>query len=250
MSTGKHKCDVGFRVAAITGVIIGIFLSLIEALCAKQAGAAERFVKVDRTGIELTREAGDWQCVYDTKTGLLWEKGGFLFTMDWKFANTLNKTSCGRTDWRLPTVGELKTLVACRVESGVVGVENGYPCIEYENSVSKVIDPRFFPTVGLRRTDNGIESRFWASETQDVLNNTAWVLDFSKGSAIAISKKESVDTLYVVRYAPKVQMCEYPTWDAATDTLTIPKFEPNPLISSIVLQIDLKQDTFTIKNYR
>lgn len=234
------------HVKALTIVVsVGLAVAFTDAFNHVNAVERERFIKIDRFGNAST---GDWNCVYDTETGLLWEKGSAFFQMSWRFASAMRKTGCGRTEWRLPTVQELTTLVRCKTENGVAKSDKGYACVDYENTVSKVVDTRYFPAIGLGGEDS--LAKFWTSETQDVLKDTSMAVDFLKGVPISLPKRNVADAIYVTPYAPISQMCEYPTWDAKTNILSIPKFDANPLIASIVLQIDLKQDTFTIVDYK
>ena len=138
--------------------------------------------------------------VTDTQTGLMWEEKtgsmglhyignlyswsgmptrpdgyvfiGFLYTMnleespDGMNSNT-SPFSCfaGHCDWRLPTIHELRTLLA-----------GPYPC-----TVNPCIDPMLGTTL----------PGFYWSLTEDATNNLyVWGVDFSDGSVVKKSKLE------------------------------------------------------------
>ena len=53
------------------------------------------------------------QVVYDTKTGLMWQDDAVGSQMDWSTAVTTceNLTLGGYSDWRIPTIEELESIV-------------------------------------------------------------------------------------------------------------------------------------------
>jgi hypothetical protein len=68
-----------------------------------------RFVKLDEANNELPADASVWSHVRDNETGLLWAASPFASRMKWDAA----KEACAAlgTDWRLPTIQELLSLV-------------------------------------------------------------------------------------------------------------------------------------------
>lgn len=116
-----------------------------------------RLVKLDATGQPLSSWDGPWQCVHDTKTGLVWEvksytedihdhecsfswydgeigvpDGGNCYTESGK-SDTLdivlltnNERLCSLETWRLPTKIELRTLLLDKPEPGGPHIANEY----------------------------------------------------------------------------------------------------------------------------
>ena len=151
------------------------------------------------------RDNGD-STITDFDTGLMWEKKidevlGFpcepfnlpscrtrKFTWATAMAEFLSELNgfadpassqfghAGHTDWRLPTIAELGTIVDTTVPG----------C----NSVSACIDPIFGPTVA---------SYYWSSTTQATFPNDAWVVYFSSGFAGFWDNKVTYDYVRAVR---------------------------------------------------
>jgi len=77
------------------------------------------FSKISATGEKLTLDAPIWACVKDNVTGLLWEvKTAENANLNYRYAetDTLTKTTntkklCGATNWRLPKIQELQSIV-------------------------------------------------------------------------------------------------------------------------------------------
>ena len=150
------------------------------------------FTKLDAQGnVLLDQEATDFACVRDNATGLTWEvkttDGGLHHanhTYSWysedatanggepgeqdegicfgsacdtqAFADTVNENQlCGFSNWRLPTVGELQSIV------------------HYGKSTNPAIDLSYFPTT----TSN----EYWTSQTHAPTAANARVLDFEWG---------------------------------------------------------------------
>jgi hypothetical protein len=123
-------------------------------------------------GIALGSGTTDWACTRDNVTGLMWEvkvnQGGhprdmnniYTWTAAGTYVMTVNASSlCGHTDWRLPTIQELSTIV------------------DYgQQSPSPMVDPSYFP--------NTVATFFWSSsiaapDTElGFPRQTAWALNF------------------------------------------------------------------------
>ncbi len=141
------------------------------------------YTKISSTGAELSASATSWSCVKDNITGLIWEKktddngihdkdntykwGGVghegsnygTYYNDWDtLVNGSNAGSglCGYTDWRVPSVGELESLVNF-------------------NQVSPSIDTTYFP--------NTPASHFWSASPGAGYSPSAWNVYFNNGNS-------------------------------------------------------------------
>ena len=120
--------------------------------------------------------------VTDSATGLLWQKcsnglnaticSGTASTSTWTDAITYCEgLSLGsRSDWRLPNVNELRTIV------------------DYIKSTAPTIDTTAFP---------GTQSSnyYWSSSTYALSTNNAWVINFNNG--IVTNGSKDFTTYYV-----------------------------------------------------
>jgi hypothetical protein len=85
----------------------------------KDGHAGFSFTKISATGEKLPFDAKEWACLKDNVTGLLWEvKTAKNAAEMYSFTNTDNvvKTQntqklCGQTNWRLPQIQELQSIV-------------------------------------------------------------------------------------------------------------------------------------------
>lgn len=149
------------------------------------------YSKIDITGQTLPGYASDWSCVRDNVTGLIWEvktseglrSGANLYT---NWGDPKNKADtggyvvavnaqglCGASDWRLPTVDELQTLV----DYGMA-----FP--------GPTLDTSYFP--------NTAGSAFWTSTPYAGLTNLAWYLSFGGGN-VSSSNRSSTFPIRLVR---------------------------------------------------
>lgn len=97
----------------------------------------------------------------DNLTGLMWTKNAFLYgDTDWyhamDYCNNLNLA--GYTDWRLPNVNELESLVNANENTGTWLAHQGFTHLDY---------------VG-----------YWSSTTYVYNTDEAWVVDMSNNSGI------------------------------------------------------------------
>lgn len=151
--------------------------------------------------------AGDWGCNVDNATGLMWEvkvndathlrhidwsytwynataavNGGDAGTADGgtclsagrcdteKYVADVNAAGmCGHSDWRLPTQGELHSIVDLSI---------GYP--------GPTVDPGYFPNSGQIQTGT---LPFWSGAPHSGYTNIAWVVDFGNGSVTGSEKR-------------------------------------------------------------
>jgi|GEM_PF-2478803 len=125
------------------------------------------YTKLDAYGNDLPDSAASWVMVRDNVTGLIWEvksDGGTIHDKDstytWQdaqdgFIAELNTQGFGGySDWRLPTVMELSSIV----NSG---------------TYSPAIDTSYFPIT--------MSSYYWSSTTNACNTDSAWIVNFISG---------------------------------------------------------------------
>jgi hypothetical protein len=176
----KRKAWITFRKcqgSAQVKLLKGKPVDLATCDTALQAALAKITAKATKAAIVCRYLDNSDSTITDFDTGLMWEKKidevlGSCWTrkFTWatamaEFLSELNGFAdpasaqfghAGHTDWRLPTVAELLTLV----DTTVSGCNTGTACI----------DPIFGPTVA---------SFYWSSTTQATFPNDAWVVYFS-----------------------------------------------------------------------
>lgn len=152
------------------------------------------FFKISKSGNILHSNSDKWSCVLDSRTNLIWEVKGTEKglqsnnnTYTWfdgihgidngkfshncfkgencnsnKYIKDLNKTYlCGIYQWRLPTIDELKSLIAYR-------------------DVEPLIDVRFFP--------NTKAKTYWTSTNASEGKNIALDVPFFYGGTVGSDK--------------------------------------------------------------
>ena len=125
------------------------------------------YTKLDAGGNALPDDAASWVMVKDNVTGLIWEKktdDGSIHdrdnTYDWYdaqdvFIAQLNSEGFGgHSDWRLPTIKELDTIV----DLG-----------------------RYNPTIDTFYFNNTVSSYYWSGTTYAYSTYSAWGIYFSVG---------------------------------------------------------------------
>jgi hypothetical protein len=152
------------------------------------------FSKLDSNGNVLVSSATSWSCVKDNVTGLIWEAkttagsggihdanntyrwGGKTHLLTAEFGtlyddwNTLvdgtnNENLCGFTNWRVPSIEELGSIVSL-------------------NSGNPSIDTGYFP--------NTVVSYFWSSSPDAQGSGYAWYVDFRYGFSDYLLRSSSV----------------------------------------------------------
>lgn len=158
---------------------------------------AIRYSKIANDGSKLPDKAKlgkglkDWACTKDEKTGLLWEiktTDGGLRDVNHTYSNyslgydpdeayksetnafgftlAVNKDSlCGRTSWRLPSVGELGSMFTC--PSGIALAQDIGEYTYFCSAGSKYSDSYFYelPTKNSTYFPNSILGDYWSSST-------------------------------------------------------------------------------------
>ncbi|MGR0481860.1 MAG: Lcl domain-containing protein [Candidatus Electronema sp. V4] len=139
--------------------------------------------------------------IIDTKTGLMWkrcaeglfgvncEKGETeIYTWDEAVKRFKNVAYAGYSDWRLPTVAELKTLVQC---------SNGVQ----DNDSGRCKDGSKRPTINQQAFPNTEAIFFWSGSPLTDGSDGAWYVSFSYGYS-DIFDRGSGSVVRLVRGAP------------------------------------------------
>ena len=137
------------------------------------------YTKLDSSGQELDGNAPDWIMVRDNVTGLVWENktvdGGindkgnkYTWQEAHGFIEQLNSANFGgHSDWRLPTIKELSTIVDSEV-------------------FRPAINMSYFPNIG---GSNYTYLPYWSSTPTAYASNEAWDVSFPDGSVRGGSTK-------------------------------------------------------------
>lgn len=146
----------------------------------KDGHAGFSFTKISATGEILPLNAKSWSCVKDNVTGLLWEvkttqnaNESFPFSETEPFIKTKNTQKlCGQTNWRLPQIHELQSVVDYSVP---------YP--------SPAIDLAFFL--------NSTNQIYWSETPYAKNKNDVWGIYFDDGRVYEQDKKTRAGLLLV-----------------------------------------------------
>ena len=150
-----------------------------------------RYIKLDSQGQPLKNQQVSykeqaWQCVKDVKTGLIWEvktleglhhkNDEYKWGDSFKFKDKVNQQGwCGATDWRVPKIKALRTLVYC---------SNGTPQKEaldnFCSGKNGTKEPYHRPTIEQRVFPNAQNFLYWSSSSNGDANY-AWYVHFDYG---------------------------------------------------------------------
>ena len=163
-------------------LLIAIFTLIISFIIKQEVKEVKesRYIKISKSGQELSKNASQWACVLDEKTNLYWEVktnsgihnkdskyrwgGKTSLPMaddgqrydDWnKLIDASNNGLCGfHRGWRVPLLPELRSIV------------------DYEN-LSPAINTYYFP--------NTLNNYYWSSSPYVDNEDYAWKLNFKYG---------------------------------------------------------------------
>ena len=121
-------------------------------------------------GLSYTQlpSSGNWQCTKDNVTGLLWETkatGGdlnasYVYSQLAAYVAQVNTAArCGQSNWRLPTVNEMLSIVNFNSLSGAAADSFGFP--------------------------NQQPNRYWTSEVVSGATANAWFVDFGNQGLVS-----------------------------------------------------------------
>ncbi|MDG9666384.1 DUF1566 domain-containing protein [Hahella sp. CR1] len=172
------------------------------------AGADEgpRFVKIDAGGAELSPEAGEWSCVFDRSTGLLWEvkrtDGGLQdaeHTYSWAREGDLpdadaepdtpppggsvyNRGLCLYSECDTAAyVREVQEISLCGASNWRLPEAAELRTLEHPTRYYPDIDTDFFP--------NTISGNYWTSTEVEKARTLAWSVDFNNGFPYIAEKR-------------------------------------------------------------
>ena len=116
---------------AVSSIVKSHSINIEKKAPTQQALIAGRYIKLDKQGQPLKNQQVSykeqaWQCVKDVKTGLIWEvktleglhnkkyHDEYSWNNSFKFKDKVNQQGwCGATDWQVPSIEELRSLVYC-----------------------------------------------------------------------------------------------------------------------------------------
>ena len=164
--TGQHKCYDG----------------TVESACPVSGFSGQDgdySVNASSLSYTIYNLVGTSSVTVDNRTGLMWESTGSCNGVAQTWANALtcceNLTFAGQSDWRLPNVRELGSIV------------------DYGSSAAPYINKTAFP--------NAQSSNYWSSTIYVPITGSAWVVTFSNGM-VSYSTRTNARYVRCVRAGP------------------------------------------------
>jgi len=181
--------------AGVTTVNAGPIKDGIEWLDDKSAILQSMIVRVYKDNKDGT--------ITNTKTKLQWKRcsegqtwngrtcTGAAETFTWAEAMKLRSEFAGHSDWRLPTIAELSTLVYCSNGKQLKFNESGFGTIEHEgrnDCGSNTRGDYRRPTIDTQAFPNTPQDSFWSASPSAASTDYAWVVYFGFGNVYWNSK--------------------------------------------------------------
>lgn len=127
----------------------------------------------------------NWNCTYDQVTGLTWQRLDTANGTNKNFASlgayvdSVNASSpCGHTDWRVPSVNELISLM------------------DASQPFSSA------PNADRLGTQDAMMGQFWSGESVASASNNAWLVDTDNGGAASFDAKSGLKNVRLVQGPP------------------------------------------------
>lgn len=143
-------------------------------------------------GFSFARQpsAASWGCTYDNVTGLSWQRvdsaaASKSFAALQSYVAAVNAAApCGYSDWRVPRVSELLSLMDASVAFGTP------------------------PNADRDGASDAMAARYWSAEPKATATNNAYVVDASNGGAVAYVAQSDLNAVRLVRGAPSAVACD------------------------------------------
>ena len=134
--------------------------------------------------------AASWGCSYDNVTGRSWQRvdsaaASKNYASLGAYVAAVNATApCNHSDWRLPTAGELLSLMDASVAYGAA------------------------PNADRDGTADAMNARYWSAEVVVAATNNAYVLDAGNGGAVSYVAQTDLNAVRLVRGGTSAPACD------------------------------------------
>ena len=137
---------------------------------------------------EKQPSAASWNCTYDKVSGLTWERlsgASSTYASLGSYVQTVNTAKpCGYSDWRVPTVNELESLMDASIANGTA------PNADRVGGV------------------DAMAGQFWTSEITSSSINNAWFVDADNGGDVSYKATANTSAVRLVRGSTISSVCD------------------------------------------
>jgi hypothetical protein len=137
---------------------------------------------------EKQPSAASWNCSYDKVTGLTWQRPSgttAAFANLATYVSSFNSApTCGHTDWRVPNVNELLSLM----DASVLGANA--------------------PNADRNGSIDAMTGRYWSSEVTPFSSLNAYVVDTSNAGAVSYGASSEFNAVRLVRGTANSDACD------------------------------------------